>query len=327
MGARIYHDDVIDWLQMNEDGQKFHGLISDPPYNLDTISKRFGKEGSAEAKYGEDGSFKRLSSGFLGAGWDTDIAMDPDTWRLIRSIMLPGSLCMAFSHARTYHRMAMAIEEAGFIIYPMIGWITGQGFPHPTKSPYYGYYHNRNALKGALEPIVVFQTPYEGTMSDNFSTYGTGGWNIEGARIQGDPVPINVLDKWSGFGEQVRPSYKATVNDKGRWPSNIIIAEDFELPFDRFFYQSKPTRKEKDAGLEGKNPHPTIKPIDLIKHLATLILPPRQFSPRKLFVPFAGTGSEIIGATQAGWDLVEGVEVEEEIYETAVKRIEYYVEE
>ena len=45
-------------------------IITDPPYGLVSIQKRFGKEGSASAKYGKDGSFARLSGGFMGKKWD-----------------------------------------------------------------------------------------------------------------------------------------------------------------------------------------------------------------------------------------------------------------
>ena len=73
-----------------------------------------------------------------------------------------------------------------------------------------------------------------------------------------------------------------------------------------------------------RNGHPTIKTISLIKHLATLLLPPDEYAPRRLFVPFAGTGSEMIGAHQAGWECVIGVEKEAEYVEIAKARIAYW---
>jgi len=65
------------------------------------------------------------------------------------------------------------------------------------------------------------------------------------------------------------------------------------------------------AGARGpaRNPHPTVKPTDLIEYLARLILPPARSTPRRLLVPFAGSGSEMIGALRAGWDEVVGVEL------------------
>lgn len=79
---------------------------------------------------------------------------------------------------------------------------------------------------------------------------------------------------------------------------------------------------ERDAGCEhgNFNTHPTLKPIDLCKYLARLILPPPRVDgkPRRLLVPFSGAGSEMIGALQAGWDEVVGIELEAE-YDTIAK--------
>lgn len=98
----------------------------------------------------------------------------------------------------------------------------------------------------------------------------------------------------------------------------------------RFFYCAKASSAEREAGLreatvsDGRetpadnpyqrgatkryNLHPTVKPIALCKYLATLLLPPVSIGERRLLVPFSGSGSEMIGALQAGWDEVVGVE-------------------
>lgn len=117
-------------------------------------------------------------------------------------------------------------------------------------------------------------------------------------------------------------------------------------------YQAKASRRERDAGLDGlplkqyshdgrqtpienpyqrnnsvsRNPHPTVKPIALIEHLATLLLPPAEYAPRRIMIPFAGSGSEMIGATLAGWDEVVGIEREAEYVEIAEKRLAYWQE-
>jgi len=291
-------------------------MICDPPYYLDTMKKRFGKKGSAPPKHGEDGAFSRLASGFLGQEWDTDIAFEISTWYYLGTLLHPGAICMAYTHARTYHRIACAIEDAGFRIYPMIGWINAQGFPHPSKLiEYDGYYYNRNALKGAIEPIVVFQKEYEGTLKGNIKETGAGGFWIEGARIQGETTIINKLEGWSGFGEHKRPKYKTVINERGRWPANVVVDAGVGDPYENFFFTAKPNKKEK-----GENAHPTAKPITLNQHLATMILPPDDFKPRRLFNPFSGSGSEIIGALNAGWEEVVGVELEQKYCDMAIER-------
>lgn len=89
----------------------------------------------------------------------------------------------------------------------------------------------------------------------------------------------------------------------------------------RFFYCAKASTAERNRGLEGRNTHPTVKPIALAKYLATLILPPDSVKPRRLLVPFAGSGSEMIGAEQAGWDEIVGIEREADYCATANARI------
>jgi len=367
MAWQLYNDDIMKYCEAySKDGQRFQALLCDPPYNLDTIKKRFGKENSAPAKFGTDGVFARSSRGFMGKEWDNDVAFDPELWVAINELLCPGAFCMAFSSTRTYHRMATAIEQAGFVIHPMIGHIQGQGFPKATRvkdggDTWEGYRYGLQALKPSFEPICVFQKPFEGRPIDCIKKYGAGALNIEGAKIGDEEVTVNVLEQWSGLGQVQRPDYESTTRN-GRYPANVIISGDVDLWYSKFFYCAKASRSERDAGLEDmpdtvfgqsggaqsklaqgeeeylqdsiglnrikrvKNPHPTVKPIDLIKHLATLLRPPAEFK-SNLLIPFSGSGSEMIGALLAGWDRVIGVEIEKESCEIAVKRIKHWTKE
>lgn len=103
---------------------------TDPPYALVSIQKRFGKPGSAPAQEGRDGLYKRASAGFMGKQWDTgDVAFDPAFWAEVLRVLKPGGHVLAFGGTRTYHRLAVAIEDAGFEIRDQIGWLYGSGFP------------------------------------------------------------------------------------------------------------------------------------------------------------------------------------------------------
>lgn len=73
----------------------------------------------------------------------------------------------------------------------------------------------------------------------------------------------------------------------------------------RFFYQAKASKAERNAGVEA-NIHPTVKPLALARYLARLILPPIPAA--RMVVPFCGSGSEVIGALQAGWSHVDGID-------------------
>ena len=121
----------------------------------------------------------------------------------------------------------------------------------------------------------------------------------------------------------------------------------------RFFYCAKADTSERDAGLNHmplrdggiknasgrgyserdpyvavkvRNPHPTVKPIALTTYLARLLLPPERDTPRRILIPFAGTGSEIIGARLAGWDEAIGIELEPEYAAIAEARIRHHTD-
>ena len=113
-----------------DEGVRVHSVVTDPPYGLTSITKRFGADKAAPAKFGTDGAFQRTSAGFMGSKWDgTGIERDPEFWSLIWEILLPGGYCLAFSSPRTGHWQACAMEMAGFVMHPFIGWAYGQGFP------------------------------------------------------------------------------------------------------------------------------------------------------------------------------------------------------
>lgn len=106
--------------------------VTDGPYALVSITKRFGKDGTAPAKAREGGSgvYVRASSGFMGQAWDTgETYFDRDFWREVLRVLKPGAHVAAFCGTRTYHRLGCAIEDAGFEIRDTIAWLFGSGFP------------------------------------------------------------------------------------------------------------------------------------------------------------------------------------------------------
>jgi DNA modification methylase len=101
MSHKINHANIKEWAA-NYDGPLFDGILCDPPYEL----------------------------GFMGKSWDSSgIAFDTDMWADLFKLVKPGGHLLAFSGSRTYHRMAVAIEDAGFEIRDMIEWVYGSGFP------------------------------------------------------------------------------------------------------------------------------------------------------------------------------------------------------
>lgn len=79
------------------------------------------------------------------------------------------------------------------------------------------------ALKPAVEFWWLFRKPLsEKTVAKNVLKWGTGALNIDACRVPGEAVPVNKLEKWSGFGQMERPGYEQEMNDKGRFPANLV---------------------------------------------------------------------------------------------------------
>lgn len=432
---RLLRGDVLRFCT-HYNGPKFHALLCDAPYHLTSIVKRFGADGAAPA---QGGVYARGSRGFMGKRWDGgDLAFQPETWAAFGELMHPGAFGMSFAGSRGWHRMAVAIEDAGFVIHPSIfGWLYGSGFPKATRvkaEEFDGHRYGGQALKPALEPIIVFQKPYAGKPVDSITQTGAGTLNIDAGRIEGkwernsttkddirggnyvkgkvrpiecDPqeshpagrwpsnfalsclpecngahapgCPVAALDKQSGeltsgtgaakyataaghtgniYGSESRPIGTPNIEygDTG-YASRFFHRASYRLDHtDPVFYQAKASRAERDEGLGalplsdssvgdqrpsgsmsqrihadtgrpdtvGRNPHPTVKPIELSKWLAALLLPPANYAPRRLFVPFAGVASEMIGAALAGWDEIIGVEGETEYVSIGRARLAHW---
>lgn len=167
--------------------------------------------------------------GFMGKSWDnTGIAYDVELWKETLRVLKPGGYLLSFGGSRTYHRMACAIEDAGFEIRDQIQWIYGSGFPksHNLKGEYEGM---GTALKPAHEPICLARKIFKGTVLDNVSTHSTGALNIDDCKIEGEPwVWGTQTDIKSGNFNSARPrdgnvlATNIESDPKGRWPANVI---------------------------------------------------------------------------------------------------------
>ena len=82
--------------------------------------------------------------------------------------------------------------------------------------------------------------------------------------------------------------------------------------------------KDRKAVGKSRNSHPTVKPIDLTRWLSRLLLPPDAYAPRRILIPFSGSGSECIGAMLAGWEEVVGIEMDLEYVRIARARLAYW---
>lgn len=330
---KIIEGDCRETLEAMRGNRQFvNTIITDPPYHLASIVKRFGKEGSAAAKHGADGRFNRSSKDFIGQSWDgvdkdgTQIAHNIGLWKACHDVLLPGGLLLAFSSPKTGHRMACAMEDAGLVMHPFIAWLYGQGFPkaHAIGPTWPGWYQGGQTLNPACEPIYVAQRPKAArTMAGNMGVYGTGAFNIDDSRVPAaDPRP------WDPSKTGGRGSSSGKERDLARWPSNVAHdGSDDALgafPVDpkgaspaRYFnsfppalYHPKRTKAEKVGD------HPTQKPIGLLRWLAKLTTTPGG----TILDPFCGTATTLEAAYKEGFNSI-GVERDPEYVKAARLRI------
>ncbi len=106
-------------------------VVSDPPYALVSVVKRFGNAKPENENFALSKSNSGyMSRGFMGKSWDTgEVAFDPEFWREVLRVLKPGGHLVAMGGTRTFHRLACAIEDAGFEIRDMVSYLYGSGFP------------------------------------------------------------------------------------------------------------------------------------------------------------------------------------------------------
>ena len=247
MSVTVFHGNCKDVMQrLLEENVKVDSIVTDPPYEL----------------------------GFRGNSWDsTGIAHDREMWSVSRQLLKPGGHLLSFGGSRTYHRMACAIEDAGFEIRDQIMWIYATGFPksvniskalekkgHLEESQKFEGWGT--ALKPAHEPIVVARKPLsEKTVAENVLKHGTGGINIDSSRV---PYNGDVVSNW--FNKKYRESVKSKVYgngtgipkefdsspDKGRFPANIVHDGSDEVINEFAKYDGRPASFNSKQRAKGK---------------------------------------------------------------------------
>lgn len=324
MSVRVEAGDCLDVIpRLVAEGVACDAVVTDPPYHLTSTLARFGKINiAAETKTSQrlrqklDGAV-RLAHGFMNQQWDGgDIAFRPETWATVAKILRPGAFLLAFGGTRTWHRLACAIEDAGFTIQDTICWLYGSGFPK-----------RRDMLKPAFEPIVLAYKPggkrtmqidecrIEGVMDGSWGNGKSSGscWSPNRSGGAAEPEghfnpagrwPANVCHDGSdevlaAFPDAPGQRYALQGNERGK-QGQVFAGFSDPLAFEprgdtgsaaRFFYCAKA-----DAEDRAGSRHPTVKPVELIKWLVALVTPPGG-----LFLdPFAGSGTAAIAALATG---------------------------
>ena len=138
--------------------------------------------------------------GFMGKSWDASgVAFSADTWRLVWRVLKPGAHMVAFGAPKNYHRLACAIEDAGFEIRDSLMWVFGTGFP---KS-----YDTAQGIEKLLTTGKARRPDRDlGLSRDRFSG------SVEGKLISDTggklPLTTDAAREWQGWGTALKPAYE-----------------------------------------------------------------------------------------------------------------------
>jgi len=272
--------------------------------------------------------------GFGNHEWDSAVP-GVEYWSAIIRAAKPGAYCLAFGGTRTMHRLAVAIEDAGWQIRDTLMWVYGGGFPKSRRLDGVPD-HLGQCLRPAWEPIIMARKPLVGTLAANYAAHGLGGLQIEASRIPFlDPRDEKQTKSRNQHGKRGSKSRQNRIfgglkgarvdyNPSGRWPANVATDGSEEvvgaLPAGatRFFYRAKASQLDRNEGLpEGmQSTHPTVKPTALMAWWVGLVTPPDG----TVLDPFCGTGSTGKAAVMLGRRFV-GVDLSEEYLTIARHRL------
>ena len=182
---RLHNGDCLNVLKMMIEDEVFvDSIVTDPPYEL----------------------------GFMGRSWDsTGIAFQKETWELCFKVLKPGGHLLAFSGSRTYHRMAVAIEDAGFEIRDQVMWLYGSGFPK-----------SMNVGK-ALDKKLGNERESFGTKLKKAGDM-RGGNYVKGGDYKSIEIEITKGNtEWEGWGTALKPAHEPLVLARKPLSENSVV--------------------------------------------------------------------------------------------------------
>lgn len=174
----LYHGDCLDVLAELPDAS-VDSVVTDPPYGLD----------------------------FMGKNWDTGaVAFDTAIWGHALRVLKPGGHLLAFGGTRTWHRLACAIEDAGFEIRDNIAWLYGSGFPKSLD---------------VSKAIDKGEGIWRGRAGEKL-THNASMENPNRARTDKGAPATDDAKRWAGWGTALKPAFEPIV--VGRKPLSGTVA-------------------------------------------------------------------------------------------------------
>ena len=183
---KLFNGNMLDMLQVIKK-ESIDSVVCDPPYELN----------------------------FMGKGWDNSgIAFNPETWKQCYEVLKPGGYLLAFGGSRTYHRIAVAIEDAGFEIRDTIMWLYGSGFP---KSMNIGLtIDKKNGVES--EVIGIGQSGSSDTHTRTMNSETKDGKSAFG----GEYEIKRATNKWNGWGTCLKPSFEPIIVARKPFKGSLV---------------------------------------------------------------------------------------------------------
>ena len=236
----LHHGDCRD-VMATMDASSVDAIVTDPPYGI----------------------------GFMGKDWDHGVP-GVEFWREALRVAKPGAHLLAFGGTRTFHRLAVAIEDSGWEIRDCVMWVYGSGFPksHDVSKAI-------DKAAGAVREVVG---SYKGA-----SNIGTGSTNSYITTERGKATDVSVTApatdaarQWSGWGTALKPAWEPIlvarkplcgtvaetmlehgtggINIDGcragaRWPANVVH-DGVMHEHGRYFYCAKASRADRNDGCD-----------------------------------------------------------------------------
>ncbi len=338
-------------------------VVTDPPYGLEFMGKEWdslrwnGQPHGADNRRptDENGRSTGLSRMRVPRPRYGSCGADMQQWHgqwavaALRALK-PGGYLLAFGGTRTFHRLACAVEDAGFEVRDCLCWLYGQGFPK-----------GRGCLKPGWEPIVLARKPGPRVLP----------LNVDGARLEDQARTTHAdgnrrtASSANGNVQMRMAPHALKAPPAGRWPPNVCLDEEAAAQLDemsgvtrsgiksrgsfpselglasnqgvnkyhregrkdrdemigfrdsggasRFFYCAKASRSERGAA----NTHPTVKPLALMQWLVRVV----SFPGETVLDPFLGSGTTAVACLREGRSCI-GIEKETAYVEIIRRRIE-----
>jgi site-specific DNA-methyltransferase (adenine-specific) len=354
--CRLILGDCLDVLPTLEAGS-VDAVVTDPPYGLEFMNAEWDKLAgdwrdparSATRSEGRTAAKFKLATPRYHAGAGMQAWHQQWAAAALR-VLKPGGYLLAFGGTRTYHRLACAVEDAGFEVRDCLMWLYGSGFPK-----------GQGCLKPAWEPILLARRPGPRVLP----------LNVDGCRVPGTinagwceskgRGPKFTGTTYNGGEEYPERQDRFDASPAGRYPANVVhdgsdeVLEAFaafgektsslrgprcgqaggsktgngiygDLPQKgyppgttyadsgtaaRFFYTAKASGAEREGST-----HPTVKPVALMRWLVRLVTFPGQL----VLDPFMGSGSTGVACRREDRRFV-GVEKEPAYHAEAEKRV------